>query len=228
LSSGDVRVARGLATQLHEWRGRLARGERRIGWKIGLNVVAVQRQLGIDAPVIGHLTSASVIEDGSAHSLAGATRPGVEPEVAIHIAARVEAEEGWEAALAAVEGLGAAIEVVDIDPALRDVETILARNVFHRGAVLGSAGEASLPAGTSARVLRDGAPAAEELDVRAAVDVAGTVLHVAGLLESQGLRLDAGDVVIAGSLTPIVPVEPGSKVEVEIGTLGTLALSFVE
>src|SRR5204863_27590 len=60
-----------------------------------------------------------------------------EPEVAIHLGRDVPARAGGEAARAAIAALGAAIELVDIDRPLDDLEAILAANVFHRAVVLG-------------------------------------------------------------------------------------------
>ena len=80
------RCVRGLEAQAAaparaDRRGRAARG-----WKIALNDPRVQRALGIGAPVIGYLdVRRRSLPDGARHSLAGATRPAIEPEVAVHV-----------------------------------------------------------------------------------------------------------------------------------------------
>jgi 2-keto-4-pentenoate hydratase len=212
------RVARGLAAQLAGLAEERAAGAELIGWKIGLNAAPVQKHLGLSRPVVGHLTSRSLIEPGSSHSLAGGTRVGVEPEVALHLG------EGGR-----IEALGPAIEVVDLDPAFDELEAILAANVFHRGVVLGPRAP-GLGAGDlddlTAVVTRDGV-----VEQRAAFAETGerpgdVVRLVAERLALAGERVRPGEVIIAGSLTPIVFVEPGDSVEVDLGPLGRLAVEF--
>jgi 2-keto-4-pentenoate hydratase len=211
-------VAAGLEAQLAALALRQAEGAELIGWKIGLNLEPVQRHLGIERPVVGHLTTDRLIAPGATHSVAGGAKVGVEPEVAIRVG------EGAE-----VESLGPAIEVVDLDPAIEGLEEILARNVFHRGLVLGDpvagAGPADLD-GLEATVTRSGAVAERARFAEAGEDPAEAVRIVAARLALVGETLRPGQVIIAGSLTPIVFVEPGDKIEVGLGPLGTLAVAF--
>jgi 2-keto-4-pentenoate hydratase len=211
-------VARGLEAQFAALSAKRARGIEPIGWKIGLNVAPVQRHLGLSRPVIGHLTTASLIEAGSTHSLEGGVRVGVEPEVAIRLGAE-----------ATIESLGPAIEVVDLDPAISELEPILASNVFHRGVVLGppvaGVGPADLERLT-ATVIKN-----SKVEQQAAFSEAGeepleVIQVVAERLALVGEGLRQGQVIIGGSLTPIVFVDPGDSVEVDLGPLGRLALSL--
>jgi 2-oxo-3-hexenedioate decarboxylase len=228
-TAADPRISRGLEAQLRSWRSRIDRGERRVGWKVALNVPAVQERLGISAPVIGALSSGGELNPGASHSLAGGTRVGIEPEVAVHISAAVPAGESRGRAAAAIEALGAAIEVVDIDMPFDDLERILARNVFQRAFMLGPAlaeragGDLG---GVLAHVRRNGV---EQESARAADmlgDLADVVILVADLLADAGEALAPGDVIISGSLTPIVWVEAGDRIEVDLGPLGKLETSF--
>ena len=57
-------------------------------------------------------------------------------------------------------------------------------------------------------------------------DPADIVALVAQRLADAGESLEAGQVIIAGSLTPIVWVEPDDDVEVDLGSLGRLQVSF--
>ncbi|MGH2978723.1 MAG: hypothetical protein ACRDLQ_03680, partial [Solirubrobacterales bacterium] len=209
-------VLRGLEAQAARLRERLAAGERRAGWKIALNDPRVQRALGIDAPVIGYLTSATVVPDGSKHSLAGTTRPAIEPEVAVHVG------EGGE-----IAALGAALEVIDVDMPLEDLGAILERNVFHRAAALGPpiTGITDL-AGLTARMTRDGGGETTIDVAQAAFDPAAVVRLVNGYLEAVGEMLRAGDVIIAGSLVTAVPLEGDGRVALEIDRLGSVALEL--
>jgi 2-keto-4-pentenoate hydratase len=143
---------------------------------------------------------------------------GVEPEVAIHLG------QGG-----AIESLGPAIEVVDIDPSIAELEEILAQNVFHRGVVLGPAVEGFDPAELAtitATVEKNGSVAGRAPFADAGEAPADVVGLIAERLALVGQELREGQVIIAGSLTPIVFVEPGDSVAVDLGSLGALALSL--
>src|SRR5437773_4682399 len=127
----DPRVVRGMQAQLASWRSRIAGGAARVGWKIGFNSPAAQRQLGLDGTVVGHLTQATVLAPGTSHSLAGSHLVCAEPEVAIHVGRDVPAGAGGEAARTAVAGLGAAVGLVDVDRALDGLAALLAGGVLH-------------------------------------------------------------------------------------------------
>ena len=217
-SGADVSpaVLRGLAAQAARLRERTDAGERRAGWKVALNDPRVQKALGIGAPVIGFMTSATVLPGGARHSLAGSTRPAIEPEVAIHVG------EGGR-----IAGLGAALEVIDVDLPFEDLEAILEGNVFHRAAVLGPpvAGVAGL-AGRTARMTRgDGEQTTIDVE-QAGLDPAEVVRLVGGYLEAVGDTLRDGDVIIAGSLVPAVPLGGDERVALEIDGLGSVELEI--
>jgi 2-keto-4-pentenoate hydratase len=217
VSDVDPRVAGATATQLEAWRSALQGGAKRVGWKIGLNIPEVQARLGLREPVIGHLTSASQIEPGGSYDGGGAVELKLEPEVAIELAADVDATADDDAARAAIAGYGPAIELVDVGRPPADLEGIVDGNVFHRAFVLGPTQPAFPAEGirTSVTVnheLRAEAPAPH--------DFADVVRLVARLLDAAGERLQAGDRIIAGSLTEQVAVAPGDHTVVDLGRLG--------
>src|SRR5438552_17048149 len=111
----DPRVVRGMQAQLASWRSRVAGGAKRVGWKIGLNSPATQKQLGLDGTVVGHLTQATELAPGTSHSLGGSHLVIAEPEVAIHLGRDVPAGSDGEATGAAVAAIGAAMQLVGGD-----------------------------------------------------------------------------------------------------------------
>jgi len=179
--------------------------------------------------VVGHLTQATVLAPGTSHSLAGSHLVCAEPEVAIHLGRDVPAGADGEAARAAIVALGAAIELVDIDRPLDDLEVILAANIFHRAVVLGPpcaerAGGGL--GGVSARAFRNGDEVAAVDAAAAAGDLAAVVRHVADWLAAFGERLRAGDRIICGSLAPPILVKPGDRVRVDLGPLGGVEIAL--
>src|SRR5713101_3324153 len=109
----DPRVVRGMRAQLASWRSRVAGGASRVGWKIGFNSPATQKQLGLDGTVVGHLTQATVLAPGASHSLAGSHLVCAEPEVAIHLGRDVPAGADGEAARVALAAFGERLRAGD-------------------------------------------------------------------------------------------------------------------
>jgi len=53
------------------------------------------------------------------------------------------------------------------------------------------------------------------------------VTWLANTLGAYGVGLKAGDVILSGSLVPLLPIVPGDRVELAIGGIGRLAADFV-
>jgi 2-keto-4-pentenoate hydratase len=221
----------GLAAQAEAFRRRVDAGDEHLGWKVGLNAPAVQAALGLDGVVVGFLTSATALDPGTSHSLAGAANPGIEPELALRFGADVPADASPEQVGAAIDAVAPALELVDLDRPLDDLHAILAHNVFHRGALIGDfdAGRAGIDlAGLSVSVARNGEEAGSVSAAEAYGDLAETVRFVTLRLAVMGEALRAGQFVIAGSLTPILPVAAGDELRADFGALGTLELEFTD
>jgi len=219
----DPRVKRGLTAQLDSRRGLIEAGARPRGWKIGLNAPAIQEKLALKHSVIGFLTDATLVPAGGAHSLADATQPAAEAEIAIELRRDVGDDAAPDEALAAIGSLSGAIEVVDFDRPLDDLEAVLATNVFHRAVVLGAPREDVAVSGVEVDVALDGET---RYTVPAAVELADTIVLVADLLDACGERLRAGERIIAGALAPPVPVAPGQDLRCDFGPLGSVTLRF--
>jgi 2-keto-4-pentenoate hydratase len=226
----DERVARGMRAQLDLRRERMRAGERPIGWKIAFGSPAALENLGIEAPLVGFLLESSCLESGASYSLASAIRPALEPEIAVHMGADLPAGSDRAQAIAAISGLGVAIELADLDRPLDDLEAVVATNVFQRAVMLGPVREARAGAsmeGIVCRLFRNGVET-DVVDDPAAVtgEPVGLVTHVADFLGAAGESLRAGDVIITGSVTPLVWVEPGEQIRFEVTSLGSLEVAF--
>ena len=215
----DERVVSARRRQLEGWRSVLDSGATRVGWKIGLNVPEVQRRLGIEEPVIGHLTSRTTVAPGGEYSAGSAERLHAEPEVAVEVGRAVDPGADEDTAREAIAGLAPAIELVDLGAARGDLEAIVAGNIFHRAVILGSSRPAFAPEGVRATITVSGE---ERGAAESPEDFADVVLLTARLLGAAGERLSPGDRIIAGAITPPVPVQPGDDVSLDLGPLGTL------
>jgi 2-oxo-hept-3-ene-1,7-dioate hydratase len=189
-------------------------GATAIGWKIGLNVAALQQHFGLTGPVVGYLTDATVSPIGTPVDIGGWAHPALEVEVAIRVG-----EDGEVGALAP------ALELVDLDLPFDSLEPILAGNICHRGVIFGP--EAAVPdrRDLSVRVASGSAEVAHgHLDEAPEV----TVGVVRAFLEAHGARLLPGEWIIAGSLIAPLAVAPGDRFEVSFGPLGSLGVAFSE
>jgi 2-keto-4-pentenoate hydratase len=223
----DPRVAHAMARLLDAWRARPP-SALRVGWKVGLTDRAVQRHLGLAGPFVGPLTLATALVPGAPHSLAGGTRVGVEPEVAIHLGAAVPAGATPAVAAAAIVGLAPALEVVDLDRPLDDIERLVTCNSLHRAFLVGPTDPARAGgslAGVAFRTARNDEAIGEGAVADGAGDLPALVASVAALLAPAGEALVAGDWILSGALTRPVWVAPGDVVSVDLGPLGALTLA---
>jgi 2-keto-4-pentenoate hydratase len=188
-------------------------------------------RLGIRAPLFGFLTDRGLLESGSTVSIAGWTRAVFEPEVAVHLGSNLRSGAAEAEVRAAISGLGPAVELADVDPAVQDVESILAGEIFHRHVLLGPVDRTRAGgsvAGIEARVRRDGDEIASASDATAPGEMVVILQALAEVLEANGEALRAGDVVITGSLIPPVEVAPGQVLLAEISPLGEVEVRFQE
>jgi 2-keto-4-pentenoate hydratase len=204
-------IAAGLAAQLAARRAALDAGARRVGWKLAYGIEEIEALVG-DAPVTGHLTSATLIApDGTYRGAAADRALRVETELA------VEVGEGG-----AIAGLAVALEVVDVARPPHGAEALVAANVLHRAVAFGPTRPgAAAPAGPARLLI--GGEAREEAPVRG--DPAAVVAATARLLQQVGERLEPGDLVLAGSSCH-VPAAPGDAVVAEIDGLGAVAAAI--
>jgi 2-keto-4-pentenoate hydratase len=178
-----------------------------IGWKLAFGAPAWLERLGLERPLVAPLPDSGLLETGATVSLTGWTKPVLEVEVAIWIG----------------RGLGAAIELADVDSPPDDVERILAGGIYHRNVIVGPPRRGTL-VGATARVTRDGE------EVAATDDLTGLTGEHDLLLETvraaAGRELRDGEVVIGGAVLPPFPLEPGQHWGVDLGPLGSLSVAF--
>jgi len=227
----DPRVARGMRAQFELRARRLRAGEQPIGWKVGFGTPAGMQRLGIAAPLVGFMTDASLLASGAEFSLAGMTKPVIEPEIAIYIGQDVPAGADRQTAAAAVAALGPAIEIADLDAPVEDPEPILAGNIFHRRVIVGPRdnGHAGARlAGLASDITRHTTtvPPPATLDANTG-ELIGIVQHVANVVAACGDTLRAGQFIIAGSIVPPILLEPDEKsVSYTLAPIGTLTVRF--
>jgi len=226
----DPRIARGMREQLRRRRELLERGEMPLGWKLAFGGPAAMERLFIQAPLVGFLLQKAVVPSGARVFLRGWTKPAAEPELAVHLGRDLPVGADRRTAMAAIVGLGAAIEVADVDHPSEDVEGTLAGNIFQRHVILGRCESKQAGAnltGLSARVLKGGVELANTSDFEALTgELIDIVLHTANVLSYFGETLNAGEIIIAGSITPPIWVQPGDEITFQLAPSEPISVSF--
>lgn len=185
------------------------------GWKIGCTTAVMQRYLGISHPCAGGIR----VEDVHLHHLrldpSRHRRLGVECEIAVRLGASLTGVVSAATAAAAIASVHPAIEVVEdryIDWPTLDLPTMVADDFFHRAVVLGPALDAGSLADLPGRLCHTGHP-----DVTGAGrDILGDPLAALVWLAGH-TPLQAGALVLLGSLVKTQWLVPGDEVLAEVG-----------
>ena len=205
-------IKKGMTAQLATRRARIAAGEKPLGWKVGLGAPATMQKLGLAGPLVGFLMQRALLLSGGTASLKGWLRPVAEPEICVRMARDLPGGASPEAALAAVKEILPAIELADLDPVptVDNLDAVLAGDIFQRHVLLcGNTRAGGGVAGLTSRLIRRGAEAARTGDPEALTGkLTDIVAHVANTLAAFGEKLSAGDVIITGSITPPLILEP--------------------
>ncbi|MGE3991689.1 fumarylacetoacetate hydrolase family protein [Pseudorhodoplanes sp.] len=227
----DPRIQAGMRRQFALLEERKRSGARRIGWKVGFGAPAAKEKLKIESALVGFLLDRAVLPDGASVSLAGWSKPVAEPEIAIEIGRDVPGLASEQEAAQCVAAIGPAIELADIDRPLDDVESILAGDIFQRHVIFGPRQAVALPGGLSAltgEAIRNGHAIAVPSDLEANTGrLLDTVRQVAATLTAFGESLRAGDVMIAGSVTPPLMLDVDDRaLSWELRPIGKVGVNF--
>ena len=224
----DPRIARGMVRQLTRWHQQLKTGEKAIGWKVGFGTPESMERLKLTAPLVGYLTDESVARSGETVAIAQWSKPIAEPEVAVYLGKDLAGGASREAAMAAIAGLGPAIELVDLDAPPEDVASILSGNIYQRRVLFGPRDNSRAGCrldGLTATVVRNGNELATTSELQALTgDCVDNVRHVADMLAAFGERLAAGQVVITGSITAPLFLEPQQDIEFKLDPVGSVSV----
>lgn len=226
----DERIFRGMTAQLARRRELLNAGIEPLGWKLAFGSPAAMNRLGITAPLVGFLMRSALVPSGSTLSTAGWTKPAAEPELAVYLGKDLHANANRSEVMQAITALGPAIEVADVDHPSEDVEGTLTRNIYQRHIILGrkDAGRAGgVISGLTARVAQNNCEIANTNDLEALTgQLIEIVRHLADLLAATGELLRAGQIVIAGSITPPIWVRPGEEIIFHLDPIDTISVCF--
>lgn len=215
------------------WREKsLAAGRRLIGRKIGLTSKVMQAATGISEPDFGVMFDDTVWENGAVIPFDIFSNVRIEVELAFVLSAPVAGPHcSLFDVLRATEFVTPALEVLNshIEMAGRTIVDTIADNAAYGGMVLG--GNPTKPDAVdlrwvSALLYRN--ETIEETGVAAAVlnHPATGVAWLANKLAQHGDRLEAGEIILAGSFTRPMWISRGDRVLCDYGPMGTISCRF--
>lgn len=210
---------------------RVARGERRIGMKMGFTSRAKMQQMGVSDLIWGRLTDAMIAEDGGRIRLARFVHPRVEPEVAFLLRKPLAGIVTPLQALDAVEAVAPALEIIDsrYENFRFSLTDVVADNSSSSALTLGPWNAPGAPLDNLGLMLSiDGRAQAFGSTAAILGDPLRSLVAAARLVAERGEVLEAGHVVMAGGATAALELRAGMFVQLEMERLGRTAFTVVE
>lgn len=217
---------------------KVARGQRLVGHKIGLTSRAMQAAMKIDTPDSGFLTEDMVFAPDSTLRAAQFCDPKLEIELAFVLATGLSGTDlTVDDVLDATDHVSPAIELIAARSFRADPDTGRTRTVIDT--ISDNAADAGIVCGGRRVGPREvdlrwiGAlgyrnAIVEETGVAAGVldHPANGIVWLAQRYAEQGLSLEAGQVILAGSFTRPIDVRAGDEFHFDFGDLGSFGLAF--
>ena len=212
---------------------RVEKGETIVGKKIGVTSKMVMDMLKVDQPDFGQMTSGMVFNEGEAIQTSTMIAPKAEAEVAFMLK-RDLMGPGVTAAdvLRATECVIPCFEIVD--SRIKDwkikIQDTVADNASCGVLTLGGVRRRpqDLDLALAGMVLEKNG---DIISTSAGASVQGSpvnaVAWLANTLGRLGIGLKAGELILSGSQSPLVPVEPGDSLVCTVGGLGSASVRFI-
>jgi 2-keto-4-pentenoate hydratase len=204
------------------------------GHKVGLTSAAMRRQLGVDQPDFGVLLDTMFLPEGAVAGTGRFLQPRAEPEIAFVLGRPLRGPGVTVAeALAAVDFVLPALEIIDsriADWKITLPDTV-ADNASSGAVVLGARPvrpdvlDLSLTGGL---LYRNGRIEGTGAGGAVLGSPANALVWLANTVGQLGVTLEAGHVVLPGSVCAAVPFGPGDTVSAAFDRIGTVSVTFSE
>lgn len=209
-------------------------GEKIIGKKIGVTSKPVQEMLNVFQPDFGFLTDAMVFPNGAEIPIAGnMIQPKAEGEIAFRLKKDLVGPGVTEQdVLDATETIMPCFEIVDsrIEDWKIKIEDTVADNASCGVYVLGTnevdPRDHDLPM-LKMTILKNSEFNSEGLGSAVQGNPLTAVAWLANTLGEFGIPFKAGEVILSGSLAPLIPVVAGDEMSLEIEGIGGCSCKFV-
>ena len=219
--------------QLRMIQRRVDAGERIVGKKIGVTSKIVMQMLKVDQPDFGQMTSGMVFSEGEAIRADSMIAPKAEAEVAFVLKSDLIGP-GVTAAdvLRATDFVVPCFEIVD--SRIKDwkikIQDTVADNASCGVLTLGGVRKSprQLDLALAGMVLEKNG---DIVSTSAGAAVQGSpvnaVAWLANTLGRLGIGLKAGEIILSGSQSPLIPVKAGDSLYCSVGGLGGTSVRFI-
>ncbi|MES0874773.1 fumarylacetoacetate hydrolase family protein [Sinimarinibacterium thermocellulolyticum] len=213
---------------------RTAEGERVVGKKIGVTSKAVQDMLGVHQPDFGFLTDRMWVEDGDVLSIAGSglIQPRAEGEIAFVLKKDLKGPGVTEdQVLDATDYVLPCFEIVD--SRIRDwkikIQDTIADNASCGVFVVGK--DRVKPyaldlAAVKMDISKHGVHVASGVGAAVQGHPATAVAWLANTLGRYGIPFMKGEIILSGSLAPLLPAAPGDRFHMTLAGIGEASIGF--
>lgn len=212
---------------------RLAAGEKLVGKKVGVTSIPVQKMLNVHQPDFGYLTDKMQYQNGETMPVSRELiQPRAEGEIAFILARELRGPGVTaEDVLAATKAVVPCFEIVD--SRIRDWKIAIEDTVADNASCgLFLLGDDSVPpagidfASVKMKVFKNGELLSEGVGSEALGSPANCVAWLANTFGEHGIALEAGEIILSGSLVPLEPVTAGDEMRVEIEGIGSAEVRF--
>lgn len=232
LRPSDPEEGYAIARLVRERLNQAGRGDL-VGWKVGATTPAMQKLLNVPGPCAGAMLATGRFASPARVKARHYLKIGIECEVAVRLGQPLGAKATRKDAEAAIAALHPAIEIVDNrygDFAVMGSAAMIADDFFHAGFVLGPEVRdwSRLDLASAVGITRaDGV----EVQRGKGSDVLGhpfeSLVWLANHLGQQGERLEAGQIVMTGSLPLPYWASAGQRLQTSIDGLGTAEVTLL-
>ena len=233
----DITLDDAYAIQAAQMPHKKAQGRSIIGWKIGLTSKVMQDALGISTPDSGVLYDDMDFKNGSSIPATRFIQPRIEAEIAFIMKAPLEGKVSREDVLAATDYVAPALEILDTRIARQDATTGQTRKIFdtvsdnaaNGGIVLGEqrhAPEAFDLRWVGAILTKNDEVTATGLGAAVLNDPVMGIVWLSERMGYYGQRIEAGQVVLAGSFIAPIECPSGTRIAADYGDFGHVTVNF--
>jgi len=197
-----------------------------VGHKIGLTSDGIQEQLGVNDPDFGRLLDTMFV-NGRVIPEADLIQPRIEPEIGFILEEPLEPPATY---LDVLDATGSVLPVLEvIDSRVREwdirIQDTIADNASSAHYLAGE--RTSIPDGhdlslEGVKLYKNGTLESSGVGTAVLNHPARSVAWLANTLSDLDKRIEAGHLVLSGSLTPAVDLDSGDVISVEFTSLGTL------
>jgi 2-oxopent-4-enoate/cis-2-oxohex-4-enoate hydratase len=212
---------------------RVDAGETIVGKKIGVTSKIVMQMLNVDQPDFGQMTSGMVFSEGEAIRANSMIAPRAEAEVAFVLKGDLQGP-GVTAAdvLRVTDFVLPCFEIVDsrIKNWRIKIQDTVADNASCGVLTLGGVRKSprQLDLALAGMVLeKNGEVISTSTGAAVQGSPANAVAWLANTLGRLGIGLKAGEIILSGSQSPLVPVEAGDSLTCSVGGLGGTSVRFI-